>query len=337
MIDPNTTIGFIIFDFLLFLIVMFHLFYAGAYESFVRKRTLSDRHADMISYVSYLLIPIVMFLIIYFFIDIGIYNGVRNSYIFATILFLAVYDFIAFVITKKNTRKQIMKITISLGLIWVLLVLSIGVNSGSIFSPMDHKRQWDSTNNSFEFDNESYNASIQLATSTGNLKGYFVYEPLSLSLYDGKIVFQNKSPPENESITVQVELFPHAYYASNSSYVRYLTRLETSKVNDKTYEIKMPNEYRILYYDMSGQKYISGDLYIGDSLVCQSEKVPYLELEKGYVKAQVEMSRAITILTLWLVFIGLLPHINPFFDWLEKTFPERFKDKKQKRLENWEK
>jgi len=326
MISPLTQITFVIIFIIALFITILEFHCIDKYIKYCKKKKYKIEKALFCYPILFIGI-----LLILRFIDVEILNELKNGYIIATICFIIIYDIIRFSLIKKITNKQFVKTMCILSIIWILLIVSIGVNAGYNFSSKDCKRQWESKYTVFEYDNESYNVSVHISSSVSNYKGFFVDTPISLILYESSLKFNEKTPPNNTKISIQIELFPHCYYVSNKTYLRNLAILDVTKINNNTYRINTPNKYWFIFYDYSGEKYLSSNIIINGTVVANSERVTFIEIEKGYVKSQVEMTRVITILTLWLVFIGLLTHINKSIEWLVETYPEKFREYKLKK------
>lgn len=257
-------------------------------------------------------------------VDTGILNDLKLYIITLFMIFVLGINTLVYLRNTRLRRHQFIRAMIFLIIIWLFLIPSIFVSQGFYFSSQDHIPEWKTKQSTYLINNVSYNISVQVITILSTYQGFFIETPFLLTITEGFVKYNEEPILKNSSIEVKLKLHPHAVHKNNNSAFQYLTTLQTKFDGNSTYKIIPPKDSWILYYIYSGEKEISSIVIVDGVEVKEMERVPLVEIEKGYVKTQVETSRAIIILTLWIIFLSLFPIINRIIDWLFQAFPTRF-------------
>lgn len=147
-----------------------------------------------------------------------------------------------------------------------------------------------------------------------------------LSITEGDVIYKNETIPRNSTIEVKIKLTPHAFYYNTNQGFQMLTTLKTEFIENNTYKIIPPDEPWLIYYPYSGQKYMISILYVDGIEMREMESVEIIEIEKGFIKSQVEAGRFSVILTFWIISFTMLPIANKIITWFIRSNPSKFMD-----------
>jgi len=265
----------------------------------------------------YYSIFVIGILILFTLIDLGIYNEMKNHFTFITIIIVPVINFILFLSFKRMNGRKARKASIIISITWVLLILSILTLNGFAFSLEDYHPEWITTESTFNYGNNSYNISVKVITSVYTIKGFFVKTPLILTINEGVIRFDSEQVPENLSIDIKVKITPHAINLEENRLFQDITILPTKFDGYKYYNASPDlDKGWLISFPWSGQKYIISTILVDGVEVVEMERVELVNIEETFVKAQVDQSRAVLILTYWIVFFSFLAYYPKFYDWL---------------------
>jgi hypothetical protein len=269
---------------------------------------------------------IIVSIIIYFTRDYaGIFEGFKNLFVFISILFIVICNIIIYCKERRLTRTQFGKAMSYLFIIWLISYATIYVIEDA-YKPYDEYRNWDSY--TFEYENNDsmkFNITAQVNTRVIAYKGFFVNTPLIVSIYEGVIKYNGENISTNDTIIMNVTLTPHQYYSENETGITHLTSLKTNFNNENKYVVNNLHEPWLISYPYSGEKYLNTEIFVNGELK-GSFKKPLVTIERGYVKSQVEMTRAVIVFAMWTIFATLYRPINKILDWWFLTHPDRYRD-----------
>jgi len=308
-------ISFLISIFFLIFIFIIQNEILGRILLWLSHKNKSERYLANITLI-YCIIVIVILLCL-FYVDSGIYNEMKNHFTFITIIISPVNNFILFLSCKRMNGRKARKASIIISIVWFLLIFSILTFSGFAFSLEDYHPEWIGTDATFNYDNNSYNISVKVITSVYTIKGFFVKTPLILTINEGVVRFDSEQVPENLSIDIRVKITPHAINLEENRLFQDLTILPTKYDGSKYYNASPdPDKGWLISFPWSGQKYIISTILVDGVEIAEIERVALVNIEETFVKAQVDQSRAVLILTYWIVFFSFLVYYPKLYDWL---------------------
>jgi len=246
----------------------------------------------------------------------GLQNGFKElilvAIIFLILLFNGLVIFEGIYITKEQSKKAIAFLLI----IWFLLFLPTSIIIEGAFQAEDEFRNWDSMNNNFETNSTKFNITMQLDTQAIALKGFFAKIPLLLGIYDGYVKDNENNLSENDTITIGVSLSHHPFYPENGTMLSFLRTYEFEYYSNHKFILKEEDkgDAWLIAYSYSGDKYMLIDMYVNGDLKTSFKKL-VVPVEKGYVKAQVEMSRFMIVFAIWAIFASLYRPLDKIVNW----------------------
>lgn len=299
----------------LMLIVFFDVILTRIYEVLIRDRINISRAIRAIIFWIYV-ISIQILILALNLIDAGLLNDIKTSFIYLFALLIFGTNLIKFIGENQFNRRRYFRANIHFTIIWVLLFFTVAISQGFYFSAEDQHPEWTPKISSYVFENTTYNISVQVTTVVSSYQGFFIKSPITLTITEGFVKYTNESIPRNSTIKVKLKLTPHAYFKDNNTYIRDLTTIDTEFDGNETYNIDTKDKSWLLYYIYSGTKYVSAIVNINGTDVVTMEQNFLMEIEKGHIKSQVESSRAVVILTLWIIYLTIFRPLDELIDWI---------------------
>jgi len=314
----------------LLIFFLFIITYLNIWANLLSKKNLltalkrKEKHSKKI----YLFYTLIFLAIIFSFlrIDFGVFNDARYTIIFMFILVNLIFNILTYLGSYKFTKRELFKAITFLYVIWFFVIPSILINEGIYFSPTDHDPDWTVFTTEYINNNETYNLSLQVEAMVSSMHGFFIDSPLVLQIYGGFVRFNKGNISNDSKIEVKINLMPHPYDKRTGKEIETLTILKTKQLENNTYSYILSKEPRIIGYHYSGLKELNSIILVDGIEVTTIKGKELVEIEKGYVKSQFDLSKSVIILTLWIIFLSLVPLIERTINWSIKRNPSRFLD-----------
>lgn len=259
-------------------------------------------------------------------IDVGVFNESKLLIISSFFIFNLLFNIMVYFGDSSLTKRELFKAKWFLAIIFTFTIFSVFTAAGIYFPAEDHKPDWTQFNIEYSIDNNTYNVTVQVEVETSTLHGFFIDSPLSLSIYGGYVRFNEGEVTKNNTVELKISFMPYPYNKRTNREMDTLTILDTTpnKDTNNTYDVVLPKDTWIIGYPYSGSKELISTLMVDGLEVASVSGKELVNIEKGHVKVQFDFTRAIYILTIWIIFLGFCPIFDRILDWYISNHPSQF-------------